>query len=93
MDKIKCKQGWLYFADGELVLERHIVGMATEYIRFPRTEVDRVDARQTAKGTDDSPEIFHLTVQRKGGEHMEVSMVPRPDYEALMTELGLPVSA
>jgi hypothetical protein len=93
VDKIKCKQGWLYLADDELVLERHIVGLATEYIRFPRGEVERVEARQTARGTDTSPEIFHLTVHRQGGEHMEVSMVPRPDYEALMGELGLPASA
>ncbi len=93
MDRIKCKQGWLYFQDDELVLERHIVGLATEYIRFPRGEIAGVDARQTAKGTDTSPEIFHLTVRRQGGEHMEVSMVPRPDYEALMGELGLPARA
>ena len=93
MDRVKCKQGWLYFEGDELVLERHIVGLATEYIRFPRQEIERVDARQTAKGTDSSPEIFHLTVQRRGGEHMDVSMEPRPDYEALMQELGLPASA
>ena len=93
MDRIKCKQGWLYFQDDELVLERHIVGLATEYIRFPRAEVEGVDARQTAKGTDSSPEILHLTVRRKGGEHMEVSMVPRPDYDTLMSELGLPTTA
>ena len=93
MDRIKCKQGWLYFQDDELVLERRIVGMATEYVRFPRAEIERVDARQTARGTDSSAEIFHLTVHRRDGEHMEVSMVPRPDYEALMGELGLPVSA
>ena len=93
MDRIKCKQGWLYFQDDELVLERRIVGMATEYIRFPRAEVERVDARQTAKGTDSSSEILHLTVHRRGGEHMEVSMVPRADYDALMQELGLPATA
>jgi hypothetical protein len=92
MDRIKCKQGWLYFDDDELVLERHIVGLATEYVRFPRTEVERVEARQTARGTDSSPEILHLTVRRRGGEQMEVSMVPRPDYESLMRHLGLPVS-
>jgi hypothetical protein len=93
MDKIKCKQGWLYLTADELVLERHIVGLATEYIRFPRGEIERVDARITAKGTDTSPEIFHLTVRRRNGEQMDVSMVPRPDYEALMKELGLPVTA
>ena len=93
MDRIKCKQGWLYLEGDELVLERHIVGLSTEYIRFPRAEIEAVDARQTAKGTDSSPEIFHLTVRRRGGEPMEVSMVPRPDYDALMSELGLPATA
>ena len=52
-----------------------------------------VEARQTAKGTDSSPEIFHLTVHRRGGDHMEVSMVTRPDYAALLAELGLPAPA
>ena len=93
MERIKAKQGWLYTEGDELVLERRIVGMATEYVRFPRAEIERVEARQTAKGTDSSPEIFHLTVHRRGGDHMEVSMVPRPDYEALCAELGVPASA
>jgi hypothetical protein len=93
VDRIKCKQGWLYVQGDELVLERHIVGMATEYIRFPRAEIEGVDARQTAKGTDTSPAIFHLTVRRRGGEQMEVSMVPQPDYEALLAELGPPAPA
>jgi hypothetical protein len=93
MERIKCKQGWLYFQDDELVLERHIVGLATEYIRFPRAEIEGVDARQTAKGTDSSPDIYHLTVRRQGGERMEVSMVPGPEYQALLGELGLPAGA
>ncbi len=93
MERIKAKQGWLYFEGDELVLERRIVGLATEYVRFPRAEIEKVEARQTARGTDSSPEIFHLTICRRGGEQMEVSMVPRPDYEALMGELGLPATA
>ena len=93
MERIKSKQGWLYFEGDELVLERRIVGLATEYVRFPRAEIENVEARQTAKGTDSSPEIFHLTVHRRGGDHMEVSMVPRPDYLALLAELGLPAPA
>ena len=93
MERIKAKQGWLYLEGDELVLERRIVGMATEYVRFPRAEIENVEARQTAKGTDSSPDIFHLTVQRQGGEQMEVSMVPRPEYEALVAELGLPATA
>jgi hypothetical protein len=93
VDRIKCKQGWLYLDGDELVLERHIVGLSTEYIRFPRAEIEGVQARQTAKGNDSSPDILHLTVQRRGGEQMEVSMVPRPEYEALVGELGLPATA